>query len=236
MAETIRYGKLEVEVRTPKGKGAARQLRMAGKIPAVVYGRGQDNVALVLDPLALHKATDPTRSYNTFFQLVVSHNGKQIGIESCMVADVQVDPLRHNLQHIDFMRIDPSQDVVRNVPIRTVGRAAGMVKGGRIKVFHRTVRVAAKPTAIPPEIVLDVTPLDMGMSIRMRDVVLPKARIDESPDAMLAICELAKIKAEEPAPGAPAEAAAGAKPAAGAPAAGAAAAAPAKAEKKPDKK
>lgn len=232
MAETPDYGKLNVEVRTPKGKGAARQLRMAGKIPAVVYGRGQDNVALVLDPLALHKATDPTRSYNTFFQLVVSKDGKQIGIESCMVADVQVDPLRHNLQHIDFMRIDPDQDVVRNVPVRTVGRAAGMVKGGRIKVFHRTVRVAAKPPAIPAEIVLDVTPLDMGMSIRMRDVVMPNARIDEPPDSMLAICELAKIKAEEPTPGAPAEA--GAKPAAGAPAA--AAAAPAKAEKKPDKK
>jgi large subunit ribosomal protein L25 len=234
MSESPDYGKLQVEVRTPKGKGAARQLRMAGKIPAVVYGRGQDNVSLVLDPLALHKATDPTRSYNTFFELAVSQDGKQIGVESCMVADVQVDPLRHNLQHIDFMRIDPSQDVVRNVPIRTIGKAAGMVKGGRIKVFHRVVRVAAKPTQIPPEIVLDVTPLDMGMSIRMRDVVLPNARIDEPPDGMLAICELAKIKAEEPTPGAPAEAAAGAKPAAGAPAA--AAAAPAKAEKKSDKK
>jgi large subunit ribosomal protein L25 len=138
-----------------------------------------------------------------------------------------MDTLRNIVQHIDFMRVDPNADVVRNVPVRTTGRAAGVVKGGRIKSFRRTVHVAAKPADIPFEIVVDVTSLDMGQAIRMRDIVIPNARIDESPDAMLALCELAKVAKEE----ASAEGGA-AKPAA------AAAAAPAKAApaKKADKK
>ena len=221
------YGMLEVEVRTAKGKGAARQLRLAGKVPAVVYGRGQDNLTLSIDPLALRKATDPQRDFNTFFQLSVMKDGKQVATEPCIVVDVQMDTLRNIVQHIDFMRVDPNADVVRNVPVRTTGRAAGVVKGGRIKTFRRTVHVAAKPADVPFEIVVDVTPLDMGMSIRMRDINLPNARIDESPDAMLALCELAKIAKED------AAAEGGAKPAAAAAAAPAAKAAPAK---KSDKK
>lgn len=224
------FGHLQVEVRVAHGKGAARQLRLAGKIPAVVYGGGKDNVTLTLDPLALRKATDPQREFNTFFQLSIVKDGKEVGTEKCIVVDIQVDPLKHTIQHVDFMRVDPKEDVVRNVPVRTTGRAAGVVKGGRIKTFRRTVRVAAKPSDIPFEIVLDVTPLDMGQSIRMRDVVLEKGRIDEAPDAMLAVCELAKVAKEE-------VAAEGAKPAAAAaPAAPAAKAAPAKADKKSDKK
>ncbi len=226
------FGNLQVDVRVPQGKGAARQLRLAGKIPAVVYGRGQDNVTLSIDPLALRKATDPAREYNTFFKLAIHKDGKQVGTENCIVVDIQVDPLRHAIQHVDFMRVDPKEDVVRHVPVRTTGRAAGVMKGGRIKTFRRTVRVAAKPAEIPVEIVIDVTPLDMGQSIRMRDVVLENARIDEPPDAPLALCELAKVAKEE-------AAAEGAKPAAaaagGAAAAPAAKAAPAKSDKK-DKK
>ena len=223
------FGHLQVDVRVAHGKGAARQLRLAGKIPAVVYGGGKDNVTLTIDPLALRKATDPAREFNTFFQLSIVKDGKEVGTEKCIVVDIQVDPLKHTIQHVDFMRVDPTQDVVRSVPVRTIGRAAGVVKGGRIKTFRRTVHVSAKPADIPVEIVLDVTPLDMGQSIRMRDVVLEKGRIDESPDAMLAVCELAKIAKEE-------VAAEGAKPAAAAAAAPAAKAAPAKADKKSDKK
>jgi large subunit ribosomal protein L25 len=221
------YGLLQVEVRTAKGKGAARQLRMGGKIPAVVYGRGQDNVTLAIDPHSLRTATDPQRDFNTFFQLSIMKDGKEVAKETCIVVDVQMDTLRNIVQHIDFMRVDPTQDVVRNVPVRTTGRAAGVVKGGRIKTFRRTVHIAAKPADIPFEIVVDVTSLDMGQAIRMRDIVIPNARIDESPDAMLALCELAKVAKEE----ASAEGGA-AKPAA------AAAAAPAKAApaKKADKK
>lgn len=221
------FGILGVTVRQPGGKGAVRKLRASGKFPAVIYGQGKDNVAIAIDPLEFGRASDPSRGFNTFFRLSVTKDGKEVGTETCLIVDFQRDSLRTDVVHIDFVRVDPEIEVVRPVPVRVTGRAAGVVKGGRIKAPYRTVSVSAKPADIPTEVVIDVTPLDTGDAIRMRDIKLANARVVESPDAAIASCEVAYAKAEEVAdPKAPA--APGAKPAAGAPAAKPAAKAPAK--------
>lgn len=223
------YGNLGVTVRVAAGKSAVRQLRRAGKFPAVIYGAGKDNVAIAIDPLEFGKASDPTKGFNTFFKLSVTKDGKPVGVETCIIADFQRDALRTDVVHVDFLRVDPNVEVVRPVPVRVTGRAAGVVKGGRIRCPYRTVQVAAKPAELPVEVVVDVTPLDNGDAVRMRDVTLPNARLVEPPDAALALCEIAyvKVEEEEPKPGA---AAAPAKP--GAPAAPAAKPAAAKAPAK----
>lgn len=223
------YGNLGVVVRIAGGKGAVRQLRRTGKFPAVIYGAGKDNVAIAIDPREFGRASDPNKGFNTFFKLSVTRDGKDIGVETCIIADLQRDALRTDVVHIDFLRVDPEREVVRPVPVRVTGRAAGVVKGGRIRSPYRTVAVAAKPADIPFEIVVDVTPLDNGDAVRMRDVILPNARIVEPAEAPLAICEIAHIKVEEDPDAAAkpaAAAAAGAKP-------GAAAAKPAAAAAKP---
>lgn len=226
------YGNLEVSVRTPDGKGGVRRLRREGKFPAVIYGHGGEAVAIAIDPLAYGRATDPKMGFNTYFQLSLVEAGKPARVERCMIADLQRDPLTNRVIHIDFMRVDPEREVVRSVPVRVTGRAAGAVKGGRVDVTRRNVHVAAKPASMPFEIVLDVTPLDNGESIKMKDVKLPDARLDEPPELTLALCHLARAKTEDEAP------AAGGKPAA--PAAGGkaapAAAAKAPAAKAPAKK
>jgi large subunit ribosomal protein L25 len=229
------YGNLGVTVRTAAGKGAVRQLRRAGKFPAVIYGAGKDNVSIAVDPREFGRASDPNKGFNTFFKLAVTTaDGKVVGTETCIIADQQRDSLRTDVLHVDFMRVDPEREVVRPVPVRVTGRAAGVVKGGRIRSPYRTVQVAAKPAELPVEVVIDVTPLDNGEAIRMRDVTLPNARIVEPPDAALALCEIAYQKAEEE-EAKPAAAGAPAKP--GAPAAKApAAAAKAPAAKAPAKK
>lgn len=192
-----------------------RQLRRAGKFPAVIYGRGGENVTIAIDPIAFHKASDPAKGYNTFFRLSVQDGGKAIATESCVITDIQRDTLRGEVVHIDFMRVDADKEVVRPVPVRIVGRAAGVIAGGRIKTFRRDVHVAATPANIPVDVVVDVTPLEMNQYLRVRDIKLEHARIDESPDAPLAFCELAKAKLEgdeAAAPGAPAKPAAAAAP------------------------
>jgi large subunit ribosomal protein L25 len=211
------FGVLGVTVRQPGGKGAVRKLRASGKFPAVIYGQGKDNVAIAIDPLEFGRASDPAKGFNTFFRLSVTQDGKDVGVETCLIVDFQRDSLRADVLHVDFVRVDPEVEVVRPVPVRIIGRAAGVVKGGRIKSPYRTVSVAAKPADVPNEVVIDVTPLDTGDAIRMRDIQLTNARVVESPDAAIVSCEMAYAKAEEAAdPKAPA--AAGAKPAAGAPA------------------
>jgi large subunit ribosomal protein L25 len=221
---TPEWGNLEVHTRTAGGKGAVRQLRRAGKFPAVIYGRGGDNRSIAIDPQLFHKSSDPNKGYNTFFKLAIHEDGKVIATESCVITDIQRDLLRSDVLHIDFMRVDPEKDVVRRVPVRTIGRAAGVVAGGRIKTFRRSVEVAAKPVDMPTEIVVDVTPLEMGQYLRVRDISLDNARINESPEAPLAFCDSAKAKIEDEAA---APAAGGAKPAAAAAKPAAAAAKPA---------
>jgi large subunit ribosomal protein L25 len=215
MAEstTQEWGNLEVHSRAAAGKGAVRQLRREGKFPAVIYGRGGDNRTIAIDPILFHKASDPNKGYNTFFKLSVTEGGKVVATESCVITDIQRDVLRSDVVHIDFMRVDGEKEVVRKVPVRTIGRAVGVVAGGRIKTFRRTVDVAAKPGNIPTEIVVDVTPLDMGQYLRVKDITLDNARIDEPAEAPLAYCDSAKAKIEGDDAAAPA--AGGAKPAAG---------------------
>lgn len=188
------YGNISATVRTGHGKGVARQLRRKGLVPAVMYGRGGDNLSLTLDPLLFQKATDPARSYNTLFHLTVEGQGEAV---PCMVVDIQRDSLRDFVLHIDFMRVDPEQDVQRQIPVRYHGRAIGMMKGGRLKTFRRVVNVSAKPALLPEELAVDLTPIDAGETLRIKDVSLPNAMFLESPEAPLAFVELPKAKTEE---------------------------------------
>lgn len=209
------FGTLPVTVRRDHGKGAARTLRRAGRIPAVMYGFGQDNVLLDLDPNDLRKATDPDREWNTIFELQVDDGG-QTKTEVCMVADVQRDSIRRIVTHLDFMRVDPEREIIREVPVQFVGRAAGVQKGGKLNALRRHVRVASLPANLPVAVRVDVTEVDSGESLRVKDVQLDNARLVENPEQRLCIVEMPKVKKEDEEE----EAAAGAKKPAAKPAAG----------------
>lgn len=190
------YGQLTAQLRTSRGKGVARQLRRQGLAPAVLYGGGKENVSLTLDPHLFGKSMDPERLYNTLFTITVETDG---GTKSatCMVADIQKNAIRGDVMHIDFMRVDPEREVLRKIPVRYHGRAAGVMKGGKLKTFRRMVRVSAKPAELPIELAIDLAPLDSGEYLRVSDVGLPNATIVEPPNAPLAFVELPKAKKEE---------------------------------------
>jgi large subunit ribosomal protein L25 len=195
--ETTEYGALEVSVRSQRGKGAARSLRREGLVPGVLYGQGKENVAVALHPSALRKATDPARTWNTLFTLTIKQEGQPDRLEPAVVVDVQSDAVREDLLHVDFMRVDPEQEVVRNVPLRFHGRAIGVFKGGKLKTFRRALKVAAKPADIPVEIAIDITNVDGGESLRMKDVPLEGARLVENPEQRILTVEVPKAKATE---------------------------------------
>lgn len=199
--EPTEYGALTVSIRERRGKGAARSLRREGLVPGVIYGQGKENLALSLHPSELRKATDPARSWNTFFTLTIKHDGQPDRVESAVVVDVHNHAIRDDILHVDFMRVDPEQEVVRNVPLRFHGRSIGVFKGGKLKTFRRTLSVAAKPAEIPVEIALDITPIDGGESLRMKDVKLDNARLVENPEQRILTVEMPKAApAEEEAP------------------------------------
>lgn len=191
------YGRISAKVRQGHGKGVARQLRQQGLVPAVMYGRGGDNLSLTVDPHLFHKATDPARNLNTLFHVEIEHDGQPSETVPCMVVDLQRDAVRDHVLHVDFLRVDPELEVERKIPVRYHGRAAGVMIGGRLKTHRRFVKVAAKPAELPEELAIDLTPIEAGQTLRIKDVSLPNARFLENPEAPLAFVEAPKAKKAE---------------------------------------
>lgn len=190
------FGNINVSVRTQTGKGAARTIRREGLIPGILYGSGKDNVSLTLSPHELMKATDPSRSWNTMFTLTLKDEGGKEATQTAMVSDVQVHAVRRDVEHIDFMRVDPDSEVVRKIPVRYEGRSAGVVKGGKLKTYRRTVRIACKPGEVPVELLVDITDVDTGESLRIGDVQMASGRLVEPEDARLCFVDLPKSAPE----------------------------------------
>jgi large subunit ribosomal protein L25 len=199
MTETT-FGQLIAQVRSGSGKGVSRKLRAAGKLPAVMYGKGKDNLLLTVDARELRRALDPERKLNTFFTVTVQ-GGEGEAVEQCIIADYHADPIRDEFLHVDFLRVDPQSEIVTRVPVEYVGRAVGVALGGKLRTLQRTVRIAVKPGDVPVKLVIDVTPLEVGQIMRMHELSLANARILENPNVVVAQVEaprVAKATTEEP--------------------------------------
>jgi large subunit ribosomal protein L25 len=185
---------LPAEVRNLRGKGPARQLRMQGKIPAVLYGPGGDTVALSVDPSALVKALTTPFRRNQLLELEVGGN-RQLAT----VKDLDVHPVSRAVRHADFYRVSLDKPAVYQVPLRTVGRAKGVVKGGELRVHFRTLPLRVTPDKVPAEIVVNVENLDMLESIRVKDIQLEAGEIQLPAEraVVFATSEQKKILEEE---------------------------------------
>lgn len=189
---------LTAQVRFGTGKGAARKLRATGQIPGVVYGGGGEHLAIALNPGELRKAIDPTRKLNTWFSLRIQQDGQPDRVESVMIVDREIDKVRDDVLHVDFLRVDPNRELADvRLPIEYQGKAVGVQTGGTLKTFARFMRVAVKPGDVPASFVVNVTPLEGGQTLRVRDVTFPDGRILDNPNNPLAFVEPAKVKKEE---------------------------------------
>ena len=160
---------LQAEVRTEYGKGPARRLRMEGKLPAVIYGPGVAPVPLTVDPVAIRKSLSGDRGRNTLFTIPV--NGTD---HLAMVKDLTVEPVGRELIHIDFYVVAKDRPVHAEVIITTHGRAVGVVKGGKLKVTRRKLKISCTPDRIPDLINIDVSALDLFEAITVKDLDLPE--------------------------------------------------------------
>ena len=223
---------ITVQVRHSHGKGESRKLRAKGLIPAVVYGAGGEHKAVSVDPRILRKTMDPARKLNTWYKVTLEEDGKTVGTESCIVCDHQIHKVKDAILHVDFLRVDPAKELTVRIPVEVSGRAAGVVAGGSLKTFLRYVHVSVKPSDIPASLVVDITPLQSGETLRIKDLSVPGGRILENGNQSLAHIEPAKIKIEEESDADKKKKAAAAKPAAKPAAAAAAPKAAAAAPKK----
>jgi large subunit ribosomal protein L25 len=221
---------LNVDLRADSGKGAARKLRVAGRVPAVLYGRDFEPVALTVDRLALDKVAH--KSSNALLDL---KGPKQVEGKIVLLKEVQRDPVRRTLIHCDFQVIDPRRPIAVSVPLHFIGKPKGLENGGVLEPLIRELEIRVLPLAIPDSIDVEVSALDVGQSIHVRELQLPAgAEVLDDPEQAVVHVIVPKMIVETVAPeAAPAEGEAAAEGVAAA--APAAEAKPAKAEGKPGK-
>lgn len=216
---------LKATSRPKSGKGAARQARREGKVPAVVYGDNQAPLTIALDHRELWKQFLKGHFTSTVVNLDI--DGKQYRV---IPRDVQVDPVKDQPLHVDFLRIGKDGVIRVAVPVKFVNEAMspGLKRGGVLNIVRHDVEVFCPYDHIPTSFEVNLEGLEIGRSIHISAIAMPEGVRPVIRDRDFTIATIAgavKQEEETPAPGA----AAAATPAAGAPAGGAAAAAGAKA-------
>jgi len=188
---------LAVEVREGRGKGVARKLRVAKRIPAVLYGRGKPSIAVSLDPLVLEKLLRAgSAGLNTLIDLAVVGRADLAG-RVVIVKELQREPIRGALLHADLYEVDLTQTIEVSIPIHVVGIPIGVsLNGGILAAALREVEIACLPRAIPGAIEVDVSNLEIGESIHVRDLVVPEG-VTVLSDADLSVVSVVLPAAEE---------------------------------------
>ncbi|WP_419805450.1 50S ribosomal protein L25 [Terriglobus sp.] len=159
---------VQATVRTGKfNKNAARRVRVAGMIPAVVYGAGQEPVAIQLDPKVITKILHSESGHNTIFDLNVSDGAAA----KAMIVDWQYEPIKGKLLHIDLKRIAMDKAMKVSVPVFLIGTAKGVkTEGGVLDQVLREVQLECLPGDIPTSLDVDVAELGIGGSIQIKDL------------------------------------------------------------------
>jgi large subunit ribosomal protein L25 len=168
MSETLH---LSAEPREKVGKGASRVLRRAGRTPAVVYGGNIEPLAVHLEEKALKKALGSGHFFNSIVELTVGNL-----VVRTLPKDVAFHAVTDRPEHVDFLRVSATHAVHVKVPVRFINEldSPGIKKGGVLNIVAHELELIAIPEAIPDDITVDLTGLDVGASIHMHDIVLPK--------------------------------------------------------------
>jgi large subunit ribosomal protein L25 len=158
-------------VATPRAgkfnKNAARRVRVSGQIPAVVYGAGQDSVAVAVDPKIITRILHSDSGHNTIFDLDISGSPTV----KAMIVDWQHEPIKGALLHIDLKRIAMDKTMRVSVPVQLVGVPTGVKnQGGILEQVIREVEIECLPNDIPSHLDVDVTSLEMNQSIHISDL------------------------------------------------------------------
>lgn len=156
-------------------KGYNHKLKEQGLIPAVVYGVGMDkSVSVELDPSDFIKTINNPKRYNSTFDVEINKLDGTTETKRVFLKHVQKHPFKDEYVHLDFYSYNPEEKHIFQVPFKTVGRAEGVIAGGKLKVALKKIKISSSPDLIPEEFVCDITSLQRGEVIRINDIVYPE--------------------------------------------------------------
>jgi len=162
---------LKAQVRKTTGKGPARTLRREGRIPAVLYGPKTDSMMLSIDFKEFEQIVKKVNVGSVLLNLQIQ-NGETL-TRPAMIKELQTNPVSGAFVHVDFYEIDMLRKINVNVPVVTRGKSAGVEEGGMLQIVRREIELFCLPTAIPKSIVVDISDLEIGDAIHVREIALP---------------------------------------------------------------
>jgi large subunit ribosomal protein L25 len=158
---------LTAELRTETKKGAARRLRRAGRIPAVMYGH-RESLLLSID------AREFSRKFHQISESTIIHLAAGDATYDVLVKDFQVNNIVERLEHIDFFEIERGKVLRARVLLHFVGNPVGVREGGLQELLVHEIEVESLPSDLPERIDIDIEHLDVGQSLHVADVAVPE--------------------------------------------------------------
>jgi large subunit ribosomal protein L25 len=192
---------LAAQKRAETGKNYNRKLRASGRVPAVLYGHGEETRAITLDAHELERLFSHIHIESTLIDVSVDGEGKPL---KALVREVQRHPVRDVVTHVDFYIIHAGERLTVDVPVRIQGSAPGVRIGGLLQQTLDTLEVRCLPDRIPESIDIDISTLEIGDSIHVRDIVVAEG-VEVLVDGDRTVCSVVPpTVSAEPAPAEPA--------------------------------
>jgi large subunit ribosomal protein L25 len=160
--------KLKAEPRDGTGKGVARKIRSAGRVPAVVYGQGADAMHVTVDAKELFHLLHTDAGMNVLVDLRV--NSDQM---LAMPREIQRDHIQGTVLHVDFLRIARDEKITVEVPIHLIGESHGVKEGGVVEHHLWTLQVECFPQDVPSSLEADISALGVGDSLKVAELKTP---------------------------------------------------------------
>ena len=185
--------KLSATTRDTVGKGAARSLRSAGQIPAIIYGHGREPQSLAIPTREFEKLIERVSAESTVIELNLAG-----GIARTLIREIQRHPFKKQILHIDFQELVAGEKVSVNVPIVLTGTPEGVrVSGGILSQVMSELSIRVDPVNIPRRIEADVTNVAIGHSLHVSDLQIPEGiEVLDDSDATVAVVSAPKVEVE----------------------------------------
>jgi large subunit ribosomal protein L25 len=161
---------LKAERRSDTGKGANRKIRATGRVPAVVYGHGDETRPLSVDAQELDRLLSRVNIGNTIIDLAIAGDAPV----KTLVREIQRHAYRPAILHVDFYQIHAGERLTVSVPLRLVGAAPGVKAGGMLQHALTELEIRCLPDRIPESIEVDISRLEIGDSVHAGELVLPE--------------------------------------------------------------
>ena len=181
---------LNATARSENGKGAARKLRQAGSIPAVIYGHGRQPMSLTINARETDRLLQRISTGATVIELNIDG-----AVAKTLIREVQRHPFKKQIMHIDFQELVTGETISVHCPLVYVGVAYGVrTEGGILDQVMHQLHIAVDPSNIPNHIDVDVSGLHVGKSLHVSDLVLP-AGVKVLDDAGATVCVVGQSRA-----------------------------------------